>query len=414
MRKWSFQKWLVCGMLAGSMMLPGCGKDADEDDDDTAAPVSNVIKSVSGIAAIGPEEHLGSADSSHPTIAVDGVNQPHIYTDQDRDNVIFEYHKINGAWSAEHKFAEGIPHAKYKASRMYLPHIAIDSKNRGWLSAKFGNKEWGSFLGQGFWVINNMSNSPTEALFKYVGINKGNGNIDVDPFEPDNGVLFVTDGAWNKFDASGNFLSGGVMDIGVSGEKMRFAISPRAGQVGVWHAAMNGFSRQDSSYNNSDRAALGQPPVPWANYAKHTEMGDDYYHPGIGIDWANPSVCYLSADFDAGVVINVFNGNGMLFAAGNLPVLDSKGHTGCERMGPQWAPLPGGGAYVCWTRMTEGRVKMQMVRSDGSMVPAFGQEPLDICAGSRASICTDTEGNIHMAYNNGGTCYRKIQLAVNY
>lgn len=405
MKKIPASRWIVALALTGAMALAGCN-DSGEDDDAAASPV---IRGVTGIAGVGEEVHLGSAASAHPTIAMDALNQPHIYTDQERDNEIFEYHRINGAWTAERVFAQGISHGKYKASRMYLPHLAIDSRNRGWLSAKFGNKEWGSFLGQGFWVINDMTNNPTEALFKFVGINKGNGNIDIDPFEPDYGVLLATDGAWNKFDASGNLVGAETLNVGSSGEKIRFAICPRENQVGVWHAAMSGWSRMDASYNNSVRNAAGLPPVPWANFSKYPEMGEDYYHPGVGIDWANPNVCYISADFDVGVVVNVWDGSNMRFPANNLFVLDGNGSVGTERMGPQWASLPGGGAYVCWTRNSENRIKMRRVNSDGSM-----EAELDVCEGNRASMCTDTAGNIHLVYNNRGTCYRTIQLAVTY
>lgn len=69
-------------------------------------------------------------------------------------------------------------------------------------------------------------------------------------------------------------MGSGKMDVGPSGEKIRFLISPRQGQAGVWHAAMSGYSAHSSAYQNSVRHGAGEGYLIWAEYDSYSGMGD--------------------------------------------------------------------------------------------------------------------------------------------
>ncbi|MCX7591301.1 MAG: hypothetical protein N2255_06700 [Kiritimatiellae bacterium] len=355
---------------------------------------------------VGPEEVCGTTIGVRPSIAVDSALQPHIITDIGSATELYVYHKINGQWS-ESLFAKSTRGGQYNASRLYMPHIEIDSRDRAWISCKFGCKEFGTMLGQGLWLLGNVRTNPNLIWFRWVRADethKGNGNVALDPFEPNNGVVLATKGIWIKVDDNAQRIASGNLNSGDSGEKIRFLVSPRAGQVGVWHTVMGGYVRQSSAYQNSLRNRA--TPVTWAEYGAYREMESDFRHPGIGIDLANPEICYMGAYYNPGLVINIWTGNGpyngMLFDPWNLPVVDPAASR-VERFGPQWTPVPGGGAFVAWSR--GGRVKMRYIASNGTMGPE-----LDICAGKNPSACTDRNGNIHLVYINGGTCYRLLTL----
>lgn len=371
------------------------------------APDDGGVISARGIESIGAEESISGFQGARPTIALDVLGQPHVAVDEGDGSgpQIQMYHRINGAWSGG-QFARGSNGGKYNASRVYIPHLEIDASDMGWLSCKFGNKEFGSYLGEGLWGLGSMSSNPRELWFKYLPIAKGNGNISLDPFKPGEGVLMANDGKWKRINSSGAEIGSGQLATGVSGEKLRFLIAPRSGQVGVWHAAMSGYSAASSAYNNSVR---GGGSVVWAAYRSYPEQGEDYYHPGLGVDWTRPTACYIGADYAVGIVINVWDGDKMLFPATSLPILDPKGTSGALRTGPQWAPVPGGGAYVCWTG-EGGRIKMRYVKYDGTIDPPVSQAAIDICAGRRGAICTDRNGNMHLVYERSGMKYRKIKL----
>jgi len=374
----------------------------DDQDDDG-------VSSAYGIESIGTAESISGFVGARPSIAVDIRGQPHVAVDEGHGSgpQIQLFHRINGAWSGG-QFAKGSNGGKYNASRVYIPHLEIDANDMGWLSCKFGNKEYGSFLGEGLWGISAMSTSPRELWFRYLPIASGNGNVGTDPAKPHEAILMANDGKWNRINSEGKQTGSGQMSLGITGEKIRFEIAPKSGSVGVWHAAYSGFSKDSSGYNNSVRAAAGSPGVTWAAHSTYPEQGEDYFHPGIGIDWKNPSACYIGADYSVGIVINIWNGERMLYAANKLPVLDAQGTSGVLRMGPQWAPVPGGGAYICWT--SQGRIKMRYVKYDGTIAPGVGQAAIDICAGSRGTICADKYGNLHLTYEQGGMKYRKIKL----
>jgi hypothetical protein len=375
--------------------------------------VKPVIKVPTGpkkkIASIEEEITIGSTSGmSRPSIAVDSKNQSHIVTNKDDSKGIYIYHQINGKWS-ESKFAS--PGGNYDAGRMYMPHIEIDSKDRAWISCKFGAKEWGSMLGQGLWVVSNVAKNPSSPAFRWIKeseTHKGNGNIGLDTNSPDEGIMMGSLGNWAKF----KFVNGkiektdsGNMNAGSSGEKIRFEISPRSKQSGVWHTVFNGWSQQASSYQNSIGAANGDSPIVWASHSTYPEQGSDFSHPSIGIDFKKPQVAYIASGFSNDVFVNIWDGSKMLYSSNNLLTVDTntaQNGNGELRYAPQWAPAKGGGTFLCWTG-GGNKIRLRYIDSSGFMGVVK-----EIGSGSNCAIATDDNGNIHMTYVNGVMKYRKI------
>ncbi|MBN1672364.1 MAG: VCBS repeat-containing protein [Kiritimatiellae bacterium] len=384
-------------MLAALVMLIGSG---------------HLMAAMPQIKSVGPEESAGTYSGSRPSIAADTSNQPHIVLDYGSSKYLYIFHRINDRWS-QAVFAVGSPGGRYDASRLYMPRIEIDSRDRAWISCKFGCKEYGSMLGQGLWCYQNMSTSPSEKWFRHVCVHKGNGNVSLDRFYPDRGAVLGTLGNWIVLDSSGSTVAIGNMNSGSSGEKIRFRIASYdpPTQEGVWHSAMCGYSLQPGSYQNSLRRAQGLNPTTWAAYGPYREQGSDFYHPGVGVDKKDPRRAYIACVFNAGLVYNVWDGQRMLFDTSRLPVADPNA-TFEIRYDPQWCPAPGddGGAFLCWT--TGGRIKLVYVAQDGSLTDPFPNQadPRDVCLGRSGSICLDNEGNMHLAYINGAIRYRFIQL----
>ena len=358
------------------------------------------------ITKIGPEESCGAFSGSRPSIAVDSKNLPHIIIDQGTSKDLYIFHKINNAWS-QSLFARGDKNGKYKASRIFLPHIEIDNKDRAWISCKFGTKEWGSMKGQGLWLINNITTNSNELWFRNIVVGKGNANVSLNKLNSNSGVILGSSGKWQEIKEDGSTGSGGQIKLGPSGEKVRFLISTISATESVWHAVMCGYDQTDSFYGYKKGTKLSN--TPWADKNKYTDMGSDMIHPSIGIDIVNPNICYMSVVYSVGVIINIFDGSKMLFPKDNLKVVSAKGHTGPDRFGPQWAPALNGGAYLTWIQ--DGSIMMTYVGQDGSLTDLLdGNKPRTICNGNTASICTDANGDVHLAYVNGGMKYRKIEM----
>lgn len=398
--------------VAAGMAFFGCGGgDGDEGDSGDGDSTNPVPTHVVGIAAIGAEESVSGIDGAHPDIAMDSQGKLHIALDKNRGTELFLYHKGASGWAGG-LFASAQPGGTYNASRMYIPILATDAAGRAFLSCTLGNKGGGLYLGQGLFCFEDIASSPVSPTwFQTTTDTAGTGVAAVDPYEPGKVILMTVDGLWHKFNSFGNEVSEGQLNVGESGEKIRFKIAPRSGRAGVWHMAMCGIkgldghtSGLDGQYQNSVRQAAGRPAVSWAGRGTYPEMAGDYIHPGISIDLVNPEVCYIAAAFDAGISVNIWDGSRMLYDATALPVVDANGTVGIERMGPAWAPVAGGGSFLAWA--SGGRIKMKLFHSDGTSGPT-----LDICDGHRAAMCTDGSLYIHLAYNKAGQVYyRRLTL----
>lgn len=351
---------------------------------------------------IGTEELCGTFNGTRPSIAVANNGNLYIVIDKGSSNIIVAFTRINGNWQ-EMTFAQGSRGGTYDASRLYMPHIEIGGDGRAWISCKFGCAEYGKMLGQGLWLIENMSTFVPK-WFRWVrasDTHKGNGNVATDPADPKHAYMICSEGKWAYYDDAGNIVSKGSINLGKSGEKLRGLIAPsKDGTIGLLHAAMGGYSAQSSSYQNKGRGNVS--PVVWAAYSTYPEQGSDMNHPAIGIDWTNTNICYISAMYD-GVSINVWRNGKLIYPSNGLRIIDSHGNMGpgVDRFGPQWTPRPLGGSYVTW--VNSGRIKIAFVNKKGVVAPA-----VDICAGSSPSMCTGKDGKIHLAYVHGGMRYREL------
>jgi hypothetical protein len=345
---------------------------------------------------VGPEEVAGDFVGSRPSIALDLQGQPHIVIDQAWTDVLTIFHKLGGDWQEE-TFAQGI----WGSDRNYLPHMEIDAYDRAWISSWYATVNVEDECGQGIWLLGDMSTAPTEEFHTKIYITWANGNLSIDPQHPDRAVVMARDGGWQQVDTTGAVVDSGQMYLGSTGEKLRFLIAPRAGQDGVWHGVMSGWNEYYSAYRNS----LMSDPVTWASYDVYPEQGEDVLHPGLGLDGADPEVAYMAIAYDPGVVVNVWDGQQMVFDPSNLPVIDpspAEDGNGGDRFGPQWAPALGGGAHLCWSS-NDGQVHLTRVDPDGTIGP-----DLAVTAGSRCAMATGDDGRIHMAYVDGGMRYRVI------
>ena len=119
---------------------------------------------------IGIQETCGAYSGTRPSVSVGSNGSICMITDQGTSNTLWYFTKIAGKWTSG-IFAKGEKGGKYNASRLYMPHIEIDSKGRAWISTKFGCKEYGTMLGQGLWMIGDISKFiPT--MFRWVKILK--------------------------------------------------------------------------------------------------------------------------------------------------------------------------------------------------------------------------------------------------
>jgi hypothetical protein len=249
----------------------------------------------------------------------------------------------------------------------------------------------------------------------------------LDPAAPDQGIAFSYDGEWSRFAINPAatdqlmYVDHGQMFPGHGGEKIISRIS-KAGSVvhadssvhGVWHSAVGGCSTWSSSYQNSLRSAQGLDPVTFADYSAYPSQGDDSRYVGMTPDGVRPEVAYIVSEFDTGeggISVNVWNGQALLFPATQNLSVDVNGFAGpvdFQRFPPQMAPALGGGAFLCWTRNngTENRIILRYLAADGTLGPEN-----NVCAGERATLTVDPEGNVHLAYVNDdetGMRYRKL------
>ena len=408
-------EWIgaVCFVAAVGVWAGGCGSDpADDDssgstDDDSSVATDDDDDDTTGTGPasafalrLGPEEIAGTVSGlSRPSIALDSHGQPHIVADKDNPQV-YVMHKLAGDWQEE-LFAEWT--VEIDASRVYLPHIAIDDSDRAWISAWLGIKDGGTMAGQGVWLIDDVAAAPSSRFLGLANEGTKNGNLALDPHEPGVAVVMTRYGNWQEWGETGYTGESGQMDVGASGEKLRFRIRPRDGAPGVWHAVMSGYSDEDSKYRNSEMTDR----VAWALHSTYDDMGEDMLHPGLGTDGVDPAVGYMSIGYAAGVVLNVWNGEALVFDPANLPVLDPAPAThgsGEARFGPQWAPAPGHGAFMCWTG-GDGMIRLVHVLPDGTV-----GLPFDVAPGITCSMTTDDAGDLHMAYVDGTMRYRTISV----
>ena len=362
------------------------------------------------ILAIGPEETLGSGRL--PSITVDALDQPHVAADG--GSYCYFHDKIGGTW---HSTSLNV--TRYGYRQFYNPHIEIDHNNVAWIS--------GITVGPlGIIVRTDMTTAPSAPVMSLHLLNPGSwdtGNLSIDVVN-NLVVAWGSGGYWKSFVFDGGaagkcrLVSSGRLYCGVGGEANRISIS-RAGPVAhadktthsVWHVATEAHAGYGMSYyQNSVRTAQRLGSVAWADPANYRGMGTDGAYVSIVADLKNPLVAYIACDLSndggqGGVYANVFDGSEMAYDPRNMLVVDAVGSSGLRRFEPQWGSAQGGGAFLCWQRA--GRIKVRFFAPDGTTGPE-----VDVCVGTRAALCTDSKGSIHLVYTSGNALrYRKLQVS---
>jgi hypothetical protein len=367
------------------------------------------------ILSRGPEESVGGSGRL-TAIATDSQNQPHIMADGGPS--LHMYDRIGGTpWRTT-----SLSMASYGFRQYYNPHLEIDSADRAWSSGIM-------VAGLGLFVRENVAVNPTGPYFSNQRVQGAwdTGNLSIDPEYPTECVLMSAYGYWKKVAysaSSGNRVVDagmGRMYAGQDGEKKGFWVS-KAGAVqhpggrkqNVWHLAIGGYnSAYPDEYQNSMRHAKGLSRVVWATYGAYSTMQNDGTYVDCVSDSKAAETAYMICDFtaggivgsSAGVSMNIWNGNSMVFNAnGGLLKIDGNGTSGLRRFSPQLAPAKDGGCYAVWHR--GGRVKVRWISPTG----ALGDE-WDVAAGTYANICVDKQGNLHISYVNGGVKYQKWTMS---
>jgi hypothetical protein len=344
------------------------------------------------ISFIGGEESIGTSGRI-PTIAVDSRNQPHIV--YDGSSFAYLYDKISGVWESSTWNAATVGSSQY-----YNPHLEIDAKDRGWCSGVLIRNT----VGLGILVRENMVTAPTSPAYTNVRIRNDwdQGNLSLDPKYVNEMVCMSAEGQWKKYvydDAQPGhirYVELGAMFAGHGGEKNVFNI---AKQISVWHAAIGGWDQWSSSYRNS----LMSAPVTWADYATYPSQSSDMSYVSVQPDNADGKKAYMIGEY-AGVVMNIWDGTKMVFPSNAALVLDPKGTSGQSRFAVQMAPAKFGGVFACWS--SGGNVVVRYVSPTGKM----GDTKV-IGAGTRAAMCMDSSGDLHITYVNGQPKYRKLVVA---
>jgi hypothetical protein len=387
------------------------------------------------ILSIGAAETCGSFAGVRPTIDVDSQGQPHVVVDAGHTalgRTLAMFSRINGSWQTP---ASGPTTEGYSPSSMSQPWLEIDANDRLWLFAQFFTAGNLGQSGHGIWCYENITTGPTRSpvfgssinggtgFIKYtVGPGWGPGNISIDPYltQTENAGVYIgsINGSYERFQYSraATIVESGYNGPRLSGEKYRFRIAPREDQKGVYHGVMNGSLALSSAYWNSEI----RTEIVWADVNSYYHQGDDHNHAGVCGDLANPSIGYMAAVFESshdghttiqpGLNFNVWTGSDMVYNKPNnrrLGLLDSNAEF-IHRYAPAMTPAhgDGGGCWLAWGDRSH-QIWLGYIDQAGQV-----GDKQRVAHGSTCAINTDADGNIHLAYLDGGVVkYREITVS---
>jgi hypothetical protein len=362
------------------------------------------------INIIGDEENVSLNGYQNSDIDTDSLNQPHIITSRP----VSIYHKVNNAWQG------GDMGVQWYGVQGGFAQIAIDKSDNAWISGNYiecagcraGN--WVAYISNvaasnplGFqWILMNWCKGPWDTGFV--------GYPDVDPYTPDKMYLWGGNQNFLEIDKSQSRNWNSLPYAGRGGEKFTFKIAPVNNAPGIFHSAIGSCTgSQCAGYGNKAQYINSKMSnsVSWFDglFYPQPQVDAERTYIGLGTDLKNPEVAYLSAPFN-GVSINIWDGTQMKYPINGLYVIDnsaigvSANGAGSQGRIPQgWAPALGGGAFLCWT--SSNGIRLKYLSAEGE---CFFGDVIDIGSGAQCAIATDSNGDIHMVYNNGGTKYRKI------
>lgn len=367
------------------------------------------------IDSIGEEKTVGTS-GRHLHIATDAQDKPHIVADVGGSSLTYMYDgdPTGDSWQTS-THNSGLSHSSN-------PHIEINQSDQAWISIV---NSWPGTMG--IILRENMSTIPV--IRRYSNRTGGSGgqpasNLSLDPATVDRCVAYEGNGGyydkvlWNGsgFQSEGS----GSLDTGAGGDKNYFWIS-RAGNIvhgGGWGSQAVWHSCSDWSYNNSVRKSNGKGALTWADPASYPWMNNEGCYPCVVGDSVDPQTAYLLSDYalfgGPGLALNVWRatnaqGDGAFAFSptGGLLIVDTNGTSGASHYEPQLCPARNGGAWACYTVGYELHVR----HIPATIQSASDLGPVTRFIGARGAICTDSEGHLHVAYQDGGVKYRKLEVS---
>jgi hypothetical protein len=393
-------------LLLTSIQFNGSGATTEPPPTPPTPPTPSTKEPI--ISNIGSEERLAEGTGRISSIAIDSKGQPHAAFDG--SSFVYFFDKIKGQWQSSKWNAADIG-----SNQFYNPHIEIDKNDMAWTSGIL----MGATVGIGVLCRTDASILPSTPYYTNSRLQGAwdAGNLSIDISIPGEVIVSSARGYWKKY-VYDNTLPGRLREVSSGqlyayngGEKNGFIIS-RAGTVlhpdGTTHNIWHGCT--DTNYQNSYKQDAKQTYVEWANWNTYTGMWDDGAYPGLCPDLINPQIAYMlhSLPGNGGVLLNIWQGTAsgtgtMVKPSTSIITVDKFGSSGQRRFAAQMAPSKTGGAFMCWTR--GGKIIIRYTNELGQL----GTENV-ICPGSLGSIAIDQDGNLHLAYNNGGACYRKLTV----
>ncbi len=357
-----------------------------------------------------------------PTIAVDDLNRPHIMADggASRGGVnIFDRIGSGASPWRDYSFDST---AVFGTTQFYNPHLEITPDGKAFCGAIV----FGRLIGMGTILRTGMNgNSPSSPIDGYsvrlLQRSWDAGETSVDFTQFDQFVISSSFGLGRIYaydpSAYGDIREIAARDMfaGNGGEKNAFWISkagavrhPTSGTHAVWHGAIGGYNRWDSSYQNSMRHERGLPPLAFAAYWRYRIMEDDGTYVDVKSDNIEHERAYITCGFvngQGGVCVNIYNPStgAMLFPTGDLLTIDAGGWSGLRRYAPQLAPAKDGGAWITWT--SRGGVYVRFISPTGRLGNEFR-----VGDGERSNLCVDPEGYVHVVFSNGNLRYCKLDV----
>jgi hypothetical protein len=361
------------------------------------------------IEIIGDEESISNNIPGRAiSIDTDSNNQPHILTESNSNTggFINAYHKIQNSWLLQEPMPLNPSTNPGVDTGYHVPTIRIDKFDRAWIS--MSQVSWSDSFDFDFSdshccnamaLFEDVASNPT-LTWGAVRINYGFvSSLAIDPYHPNKAYQYNGNGGLVEWNINGVPSLSSVPSAGCGGcEPGSIAITPRENQQGKIHTL------SISAYRNQD---ITNDVYPWADYL-YPQVTDHTYFSVVG-DLKNTDVAYLVAPFN-GLILNIWDGTSLKYPPDNLYQIDpyvlgesANGGSG-GRIQPGLSPTLGGGAFLCWTN-NNNHIMLKYVSDEGE---CFFGDTVDIGLGSQCAIATDSNGDIHVAYNNGGLKYRKI------
>ena len=367
------------------------------------------------VKSVGAEQVCGSGAGRYPSIAVDTDNKPHVAADIAGQPVVYFHDFVGSSWRTS-SFNTGL------GTQYYNVKFEINNQNQGWISGAM----WVP-AGAGIIVRNDLNSNPNTVAFHHenVGGWLPIADASLNPRWVGQAIMNWTRGYWQKLTPNGAgglavVEAGDVGDI-PGGEGHEMWVSKGADYP---HPSGNKPAVHFCTtmvYQNQLRSENGLGLVEWVNQYAYNGVWSDHCYPNVVSDNTADLgllTAYLVEDFrdiapPYGIYMNIWRptdnrGNGyMQFSSSALLCIDANGSSGAGRFEPQLWPANNGGVWVVYTK--GGYVWLCYVPK--TTTSANDLQYYQICPGTTPDVCVDADGNLHIAYNNGGIRYRKIGIA---